>query len=358
MKKRIYYIIYTIIQIVFGIYGFLAAKNIVTDQLKNVDLSKFPKEIADLYSVEMLTNSYRFIMIISTIIGIILLVMFLKNKKLEKKGLTIGLLIASIFTSLDIVVLLAIVTLIIVFTDKGNAVEKVKMVKKEKKELPSIPLVKETKKDYIAGIILILAYFGQLLFVPLIYKVTNNSAFSTVFYELVILFVAVWAFKDRYKRDFKYLKDNFGDYVKKSFKYWLIMLAFVFVAGFIQVMLGVDSESTNQATLKTLPFWYLIPSVIIYAPIVEETLFRGVFRRFIKNDIAFIIISGVAFGLLHTFLSEDGLYNIIVHSLNYVTMGAVLAYVYAKTNNIYTSMMVHVIQNTFAIIFIIIETFM
>lgn len=357
MKKKIYYIIYTIIQIVFGIYGFLAAKNIATIQLENMNLSKIPKELVDLYSVETLTSSYRFLMIISILIGVILLVMVLKNKKLEKKGVTVGLLIASIFTSLDIVVLLAIVTLFIVFTDKGNVAEKGKMAKKEKKDLPSVPLVKETKKDYIAGIILILAYFGQLLFVPLIYRVTNNSIFSTIFYELIILFVTVWAFKDIYKRDFRYLKDNFSDYVKKAFKYWGIMLLFVLVAGVIQVMLGVGSESANQEALKTLPFWYLIPSVIIYAPIVEETLFRGVFRRFIKNDIVFIIISGVAFGLLHTFLSEEGLYNIIVHSLNYAAMGTVLAYAYVKTDNIYTSMMVHAIQNTFGMIFIIIEAF-
>ena len=121
--------------------------------------------------------------------------------------------------------------------------------------------------------------------------------------------------------------------------------------------LGAKAESGNQEALKTLPLWYLIPSAIIFAPIVEEAVFRGSLRRFIKNDVAFIIVSALTFGLLHTFLSEEGLYSIIVQSINYVAMGGALAYSYTKTNNIYTSMMVHAFQNTFGVLMIIFQSF-
>lgn len=353
MKKRIYYIIYAILQIVFGIHGFLTAEEIATTELKGIDLSQFPESVSEIFSVQSLTTGYRILFVISTIIGFILLLMILKNKKLEKNGFTIGLLVASFLTSLDIVCLLSIITLVMVLAEKDEVVKK----KKEKKKLPDIINLKTTKKDYFSGAILVIVYFAQLLFIPVIYMLTNNDMFSSIFYELIILGVTIWAFKDRYKRDLKYLKGNMKAYISNAFKYWGIMLLAVLGAGIIQIILGADGQSANQTGLEELPMLYLIPSAVIWAPIVEEAVFRGVFRRYIKNDVIFIILSGISFGLLHTFLSEEGLYNIIIYSLNYAAMGAVMAYSYTKTNNIYTSMMVHAIQNTFGVLMILVQYF-
>lgn len=350
MKKRIYYIIYAIIQIVGGFYGFLTAFDIASKEFDSV--SQISKELASLYSVEMLTNCYKFLMIVSIIIGLYFLIYVLKNKKLVKNGLTIGLLIVSIFSSLDIVALLAIITLIVVISTN----DKVTTEKKAKKEPVVVEMSnpKTTKNDYISAIVLIIAYFGQLLVVPLLSKIIGE-AFATILYDLMLIFVAIWAFFGRYKRDFKYLKENLSYYIKKAFKYWGIMLLAVSIASGVKAVLGVTDQTANQAALETLPFWYLIPSALIFAPIVEEAIFRGSIRRFIKNDVVFIIVSALTFGLLHTFLSEEGLYNIIVQSLNYAAMGGVLAYSYTKTNNIYTSMMAHFLQNSFGVIMMILQ---
>ena len=354
MKKKMYYIFYTIMQIILGIYGCISAKDIIDSQLKNFDFSKFPQEVVDLYSVSFISNIYRCLMIISIVIGIILLILVLKDKVIEKKKLATVLVIVSVFTTSNLISLLAIGALFCLFSDKQkNNITKSEVVNKEKLEV--VPSSLETVKDRILGIALIIIYFAQLIFVPLIYKVTNNNLLSTILYEIIILGATLLIFKDRYKHDFLYLKDNFKKYVAFAFKHWLIMLGIILAVGMIQVSLGVNGESGNQEALKTLPLLYLIPSAIIYAPIVEEAVFRGSIRRLIKNDVVFIIVSGVIFGLLHTFLSEDGLYNIIIYSLNYVAMGSCLAYSYVKTNNIYTSMMIHAIQNTFGIIAIVVQ---
>lgn len=354
MKKMIYFIIYAILQIGFGIHCFFTAEEYAAEELKNTDLSVFPKEFADVLNLKTLTTSYQVLFCISVIIGLILLVLVLKNKKLEKNGLTIGLLIGSFFTTVDIPMLLSIVSLILVFADKSSGKKKIKKVKK----IPEIINLKTTKKDYISGIVLVLVYAAQYLFIPLLYFITKSEMFASVSYEIVIFAVAIWAFAGRYKRDFKYLKSNLSAYVKNAFKYWGLMLLVVLGVGLLEMALGVESESANQALLKTLPLLYLLPATIIWAPVVEEAIFRGVFRRFIKNDVLFIIISAISFGLLHTFSSEVGLYNIIVQSLSYAAMGGVMAYAYTKTNNIFTSMMVHSIQNTFGMIMIILTTFM
>ena len=78
---------------------------------------------------------------------------------------------------------------------------------------------------------------------------------------------------------------------------------------------------------------------------------RTIFRVMIAVTAVFaIVVSAFAFGLLHTISAETGLYSILVQSLQYVGMGAVMAYVYTKTNNIGTNMTIHCIQNTVAVI--------
>ena len=52
-----------------------------------------------------------------------------------------------------------------------------------------------------------------------------------------------------------------------------------------------EITSNNQESIMSLPLWNSIPLAVIYAPIVEESLFRGCIRRFIKDDKIFIIVS-------------------------------------------------------------------
>lgn len=350
MKKKIYYIVYLICQFCLGLYGFFNANEFAKEQIKIFEDANSLGEM----SFETVVFSYKFLMIISIIISILLLYFVLKNDKLQRTKLVIILLVASIFVSSSIVALLAAISLGLVFKEPKS-----KENRKEKcvENIPNISNLKVTRKDYISGVILILVYFGQIYLVPLINKLVNNPVFSTVFYEIIIFGVAIWAFFERYKRDYKYLKKSFKVYLKSSFKYWGLMYLCVLGVAIIQILLGVEEQSANQTTLETLPLWYLIPSAIIFAPVVEEALFRGVLRRFIKNDIIFIIVSGISFGLLHTLLSEETLYMAIIQSLNYVTMGMVLAYSYTKTNNIFTSMMIHAIQNTIGVLAILLSNF-
>ena len=60
--------------------------------------------------------------------------------------------------------------------------------------------------------------------------------------------------------------------------------------------------------------------------------------------------SAIIFGLLHTFSSETGLYNIIVQSLQYMVMGGVMAYAYSKTNNMFVNISIHAFQNTLGVL--------
>lgn len=95
-----------------------------------------------------------------------------------------------------------------------------------------------------------------------------------------------------------------------------------------------------------MPLLMLILVGSIIAPINEELVFRGALRRIFRNEKVFIIISAIVFGLIHTIFAEESLLNALVLAIPYATMGAGFAYVYAKTNNICTSIIAHMALNT------------
>lgn len=93
-----------------------------------------------------------------------------------------------------------------------------------------------------------------------------------------------------------------------------------------------------------MPRWFTIPAAVLWAPIVEELIFRGSLRRFIKNDKLFIVVSAVVFGLIHTIV-ETTLINVFVMAIPYMILGGFFAYVYAKTDNICNNILAHAFQN-------------
>ena len=79
------------------------------------------------------------------------------------------------------------------------------------------------------------------------------------------------------------------------------------------------------------------------------------FKKVIKNKILFVLISGFIFGIMHIFPLSDGvdLTLGIMQSITYVTMGIFLAYSYQKTNNIFTSIGIHFLNNFLSVLVMI-----
>ena len=208
-------------------------------------------------------------------------------------------------------------------------------------------------KKRVLGIVLLVIYCSQFVmpYVPM-----SDAGFIvgiSSFYVLVFA-LAIMTFTRRLKRDFGALRENFGSYFRYILKMWGLMFLCSAVAVFIKTLLGADDISANQAALNGSELWITVPLAMIWAPIVEESIFRGLIRRFIpNNDKLFIVVSAVLFGLLHTIGQEANLYDTLVQSLQYVAMGGVMAYTYVKSNNICTNIGVHFCQNTLASVLMI-----
>ena len=102
------------------------------------------------------------------------------------------------------------------------------------------------------------------------------------------------------------------------------------------------NENQVQSLITSAPLLAMALTTI-FAPIIEEIIFRKSIQDFIKNKWLFIIISGLIFGYLHV-SSGSSLYDFL-YIIPYGALGSAFAYVLYETDNIYTTILMHMIHN-------------
>lgn len=348
-EKKGFFAGMAIFQILGNIFCWFRVNGLAKEYLDvlKADLESFGPEMAieleKIFTLDFATNYVIFASGICAMIGIALLTMVFNGNFIKKKGLSIFLIIMIILFSVsNLATKISYIGLFALLLTKVEKKEK-----KKKESIEQVEVIQLTKKDLLLSILLVVVYFSQFFIDVFSEKV---RIYAVIGYYLITFGLCLYTFWDHYKRCFESLKSNFKIYIKYVFKMWGVMLLASLGAAFIVMALNGNTQSANQEALNTMPLWFMIPVACIWAPVVEEAIFRGVIRRFISNDIVFVIVSSVTFGLLHTVGQEATLYLTIVQSLQYMAMGAVMAIAYVKSNNIMTNMGVHCIQNTFSTI--------
>ena len=106
-------------------------------------------------------------------------------------------------------------------------------------------------------------------------------------------------------------------------------------------------EMMMQSSMIVVPFM-----VVIFAPIVEEIVFRGAIYRVMRKSTGKwggILISAFFFGLVHVLASLlSGDYFDLINIVTYMSMGVYMALAYEKTGSLHTSIAVHMINNGIA----------
>ena len=352
MKKKIYFILTSIIQIILSIAIIFTAESIAQTQLDSLSqiYAEFPIEFQNRMR-SMLENGGSILISLPAVIVIIMNTLILKetvkNNILKKKGKLIALSIICLFMAENTILsILALVNIIILALLKRKNPED--FPEKEKKQIPKVEYKESTRKEKIFALVIIIVYFSQFLLGAIINLDTFiKTMIVQIGFDIIMLVLVILCFKDKLKRDLKLFKENTKAYLQCVLpKVGGIYLLFLLV-GIISTIITKQASSVNQEQLETLPKWYLAPLAIIWAPIVEELIFRGALRRFIKNNTIFIIVSGVIFGVLHT-IGEASLLNIIVIAMPYAVLGGGWAYLYVKTDNITNNILAHAFQNTLA----------
>ena len=162
------------------------------------------------------------------------------------------------------------------------------------------------------------------------------------------------------------LVDNFKKYIKNSKKlfgisvsYYIIGFIIMFISNSVIAMLFSEATPHNEEAIRDLISLYpgyMFFSTAIHAPFIEEIVFRKSIRdavtSFGKNkciQYLYIAISGLVFSALHVIGSVtvplDYLYII-----PYLGLGCAFAALYYKTDNIFSTIVLHSLHNTIAII--------
>lgn len=221
--------------------------------------------------------------------------------------------------------------------------------------------IKEKTKSIIKLIFLFTLFFTISAIPISIFNIdiTKFNDLDYVIYslicDLIFLFVIVLCYYKSLIKDFKPFFKDFLKNLETSFKYYLIGIAVMITSNLIINLLLENGISTNENTIRnyiTISPLLMGIEISLYAPIAEELLFRKSFREVINNKVLYVLISGLVFGLLHV-ISTDGLIKFL-YLIPYSSLGIAFAYTYQKTNNIYSTIVMHSIHNTFTFILLLI----
>ena len=171
--------------------------------------------------------------------------------------------------------------------------------------------------------------------------------------ELITIFFIFILYKEEILKELKKFKENILYYIETYFPYWIIMLVIVtVVANIVEIFVkdGPANQNLIEEAIKQTPILIGI-SVMILAPLTEELIFRLSLRKVFKNDIIYILMSGLIFGFIHIIAGEN-IINELPYLLTYSIPGFVFAYSYIKSKNIMVPIFLHFLHNTFATVII------
>lgn len=206
------------------------------------------------------------------------------------------------------------------------------------------------------GIILLFLTFSSLFF--MIFNIDKeNITDSRYLYYLVIsnvilMGIFIYIYRKDLIKDLSYFKKNFEYNFFISFKYWLIGFVIMFISNLIITYIlklniaGNEMEVRNFINVNPL---LMILMASIVSPINEELVFRKSIKEACNNKWIYVITSGFIFGLLHV-ISYISTPVSLVYLIPYTSLGIVFALLYYKTDNIYSTISMHAMHNTLAII--------
>ena len=171
--------------------------------------------------------------------------------------------------------------------------------------------------------------------------------------DIILLLIIMKIYAKTLKKDFKnYFNHNFKNNIKESISIWLIGFGIMITSNMLIALLTNGQISTNEEAVRNMinnyPL-YMAFQLMVYAPITEELIFRKSIKEITNKKYPYIILSGLIFGGLHVITSLNTQLGFL-YLIPYCTLGFAFAYLYHKTDNIFSTITVHSIHNTLALL--------
>lgn len=277
-----------------------------------------------------------------TVINILNLIFV--QKLIKHKKLLIALNIIQMLFGGIVHIVGGIIALVLLLIDTKDVIEE----PKEPLKLPQLEKIEVKRKwlYFLVWIILFIVFYSGIIPMPFLRRIPSILRIILL-YGIQALILGYLLRKD-IKRDFLTFKGNFKSYMKYIFpKLGIFFIIYIVIS--VPIALIAGQISTNQAQLNELPLALTATMAILFAPILEELMFRGLLRKSISNAIIFMIASSFIFGAAHMLYAEENI-MMYIYIIPYTLLGYFLARSYTKTNNIFTNISIHFLWNTFAII--------
>lgn len=201
----------------------------------------------------------------------------------------------------------------------------------------------------------ILIYLLFPSIIPLFFtnNVNSKEYIILVFISYLLLFIYFFSiYKKEILNDIK--KFNKETIFKTIFYFiigFILMILFNYIINYIVIPNGIsNNEIGNRNLLLNNKIIYGILLCIII-PFIEEIIFRLSLKKTIKNKYLFLIISSAIFALLHL-LSNTKLIELL-YFIPYFILGLTFGTIYIKTNNIFSSILSHIFNNTLTVLIVL-----
>lgn len=218
----------------------------------------------------------------------------------------------------------------------------------------------EYKPIIYLTVVLLIFYCSSLFILIPVYlfnidiKTCSDTTYNILrvipnFVQVILLTIL---YRKTLKTDLKNFIKNFGKYSDTAIKCWIIgfiamIISNKIIISFFPVEIATNEQGVREI-INSIPLISFF-SICIFAPISEEIIFRKSFRDCLSGKWLFILVSGIVFGLLHVIGSIKSLYDLL-YIVPYSSLGIAFAYIYYKTNNIFSSIFVHCLHNTILVI--------
>lgn len=192
----------------------------------------------------------------------------------------------------------------------------------------------------------------------------SNFSYLLV-YLLTFLIIILIVHKDLIEQ-FKEFKQNPSKVLNKGFTYWIYGIIVMVISNLICTTIVGGIASNEELTRESIinnPI-YIIPLVICFGPILEEIIFRYGLRKGFTKEKNFMLFSAFIFGALHIISGLDSysISNLILHLkdwlfiIPYGALGFFFAKAYFETDNIFASIIPHMLHNTLSVALILISS--
>ena len=203
-------------------------------------------------------------------------------------------------------------------------------------------------KKYITyikfAVALCLFFFGPYLrYIPiLIFKINKDtmsnatSVLLTTFSNIICFVILIIMYRKNIIDGIKDLKKKKCKPLSDGFNYWFIGLMVMVLSTTIISFIDGNTTSSNEESVKLAlqSSWLAILSVCIFAPVIEELVFRQSFKDIFKNKWTYLITSGILFGALHVVTTPITSFVTYLYLIPYCSMGLAFSYMCYKTDNI------------------------